>query len=280
MNAVVSASATAAGASLDPGASGASTPGAAGRGSATQAASRPRTGTPVRGSRMWSPLRTPEALSAVWRIVSRAEHPRGLARIAQRQRPAVGARRRLERERRAEAAVDERTVEAPFLQQLRHQIDRVALADATEIESDATGGRAHDERLGVDLQRRQSGADRDVERAVGQIVDVPCDEEAFERGLTDARALSRRQVTEPGDVAVGAEAAQLAFEAIDEREGRLRGLRGVSCVGVRDVDLEHRVHGLVREAPKTGLAVSREPDPAVEVHVSQALLRPERPAWT
>ena len=91
----------------------------------------------------------------------------------------------------------------------------------------------------------------DVEGAAGQVVDVPRDEEAFERRLADARALSGREVIDPGDVAVVPEAAQLAFEAIDEGEGRLRGLRGVARVGVRGVDLEHGVHGLVRETPQT-----------------------------
>jgi len=95
---------------------------------------------------------------------------------------------------------------------------------------------------------------------------VPRDQQAFERGLADACALSRRQVIEPGDVAVRPEAAQFALEAIHEGKRRLGAFRGVAGVGVRDVDLEHRVHGLVREAPKTGLAVTREPDPAVEVH--------------
>ena len=215
---------------------------------------------------MWSPFRTPDALSAAWRIESRAEDPRGLAGIAQGQRPAVGARRRLQGDGGAEAAVHEGALEAPLLEQLRHQVHRVALADAAQIEPNAVGRRADLERIRVDLERRQPGADRDVERAAGQVVDVPRDQQAFERGLADARALSRRQVIEPGDVAVRPEAAQFTFEAIHEGEGRLGGLRGVARVGVRDVDLEHRVHGLVREAPETGLAAvprarSRRRDP-------------------
>ena len=46
-----------------------------GRGTAAQAATRPRTGLPVRGSTMWSALRTPEAPSAVWRTDRRASTP-------------------------------------------------------------------------------------------------------------------------------------------------------------------------------------------------------------
>ena len=162
--------------------------------------------------------------------------------------------------------MDERAVEAPVLEQFRHQIHRVALADAAEIDANAVGRRADQEGIGIDLERRQPGADRDVERAVGQVVDVPRDEEAFERGLADACALSGREVIESADVAVGPEAAQLAFETIHEGEGRLRRLRGVSRIGVRGVHLEHGVHRLVREAPQIAeLARSREPDPAVEV---------------
>ena len=89
--------------------------------------------------------------------------------------------------------MDERALEAPVLEQFRHQIHRVALADAAEIDANAVGRRADLERIGIDLERRQPGADRDVERAVGQVVHVPRDEEAFERGLADACALSGRR---------------------------------------------------------------------------------------
>ena len=63
------------------------------------------------------------------------------------------------------------------------------------------------------------------------------------RALAGARWLMRR------DVAVREEAAQLALEAIDEIEGGLRGLRRVPRRRVHGVDLEHRRHRLVREAP-------------------------------
>jgi len=163
--------------------------------------------------------------------------------------------------------VDEGPLEAPLLEQLRDQIDRVALADAAEIDADPVGGGPDLERLGVDVEPRQAGADRDVEGAAGQLVHVPRDHEALERSLADADAGARREVIDSRDVAVGPEPAQLAFEAIDEGEGGLRRLRRVSCVGARHVDLEHGVHGLVREAPKrAGRAVAREPDPALDVH--------------
>ena len=139
---------------------------------------------------MWSPLRTPEALSAVWRIESRAKTRDGsrgsLSVSGQPSRPAGGS----SASGGAEAAVDERAVEAPLLEQLRHQVHRVALADAAEIDAHAVGRRAHHEVVGVDLERRQPGADRDVERAAGQVVDVPRDE----RGT---RAPPRRRVRSP-----------------------------------------------------------------------------------
>ena len=176
--------------------------------------SRPRTGSPVRGSTMWSPLRTPEAPSAVWRTERRASTRDGAAGIAQRQRPAVAARRRLECEDGAEAAVDERALEPPLLEQFRHQIDRVALADAAEVDLHPVRRRANQEVVGVQLERRQPRADRDVERAAGQVEHVARDDEALQRRRADPCALARRQMVDPRDVAVGAEAAQLALEAV------------------------------------------------------------------
>ena len=126
MKAVVNASATAAGASLGPsnplGAgplAEASASGRSGRGSETQAASLPRTGTPVRGSTMWSPLRTPEALSAVWRIERRES-----TRTARRDRSASAASRRapgrVQGEDREAPWTSARSI--PLLEQFRHQI--------------------------------------------------------------------------------------------------------------------------------------------------------------
>ena len=58
-------------------------------------------------------------------------------------------------------------------------------------------------------------------------------------------ALARRQVVDPRDVAVGAEAAQLSFEAVHELEGRLRRLRRVPSIGMHGVHLEDGRHRLV-----------------------------------
>ena len=66
--------------------------------------------------------------------------------------------------------MDERAVEAPVLEQFRHQIHRVALAYPAEIDEDTAACRADQKRVGIDLERRQPGADRDVERAVGQVI--------------------------------------------------------------------------------------------------------------
>ena len=92
---------------------------------------------------MWSPLRTPDALSAVWRIVSRAKtregSPGSLSVSGHPSLPAGASSARAE----LKPAVDERTVEAPLLEQFRHQIHRVALADATEIEPNAAGRRVY-----------------------------------------------------------------------------------------------------------------------------------------
>ncbi len=167
---------------------------------------------------MWSPLRKPEAPSAVWRTERRASTRDGAAgslRVSgQPSRPAA----RLEREDGAEAAVDERDVQSPFLEQLRHQVHSVALADAAEIDLHAAFRRAHQERIRVELERRQPGADRDVERAGRQLEHVARDHEALQRRRADLCALARRQMVDARDVAVGQEAAQLPLEAV--RPGR------------------------------------------------------------
>ena len=92
---------------------------------------------------------------------------------------------------------------------------------------------------------------------------MPRDDEALQRRRADAGRLARGQVVDPRDVAVGDEAAQLAFEAIDEGEGGLRRLRRVACIGVHGVHLEDRVHRLVREAPHVALARPLDPEPAI-----------------
>ena len=193
MNAVVNASATAAGASRGP----AWRRGSGRRPAAPAAAARPGGESPphrLAGPRIKDMVALADAGRAERRLSHRepGEHLGRLARIAERQRPAVGALRRLQRDRRAEAAVHEGALEAPLLQQLGHEVHRIPLADAAEVDANAVGCRAHFEGIRVDLERRQAGADGDVERAVGQVVDVPGDEEAFERGFADAGALCRR----------------------------------------------------------------------------------------
>ena len=103
----------------------------------------------------------------------------GSRRIAQGQRPAIAARGRLEREDGAEAAVDECDLQSPFLEQLRHQVHSIALADAAEIDLHAPFRRVHQELIRVEFERRQPRADRDVERAARQVEHVARDHEAL-----------------------------------------------------------------------------------------------------
>jgi hypothetical protein len=74
---------------------------------------------------------------------------------------------------------------------------------------------------------------------------VPRDQEALERRRVDGRAVACSQVVDARDVAVRLEPAQLAFQTIDEFEGRLRGLRSIPPVGVQRVHLEDGRHRLV-----------------------------------
>ena len=85
---------------------------------------------------MWSPFRVPDALKAVWRAERRAEHPRlSRRRRAQGEGPAVPAGRGLQGEDRAEASVHERLADVPLFEQLRHAVDRIAFADAAQVQA-------------------------------------------------------------------------------------------------------------------------------------------------
>ena len=169
--------------------------------------------------------------------------------------------------------MDERPLDPPVLEQLRHQIDGVALADAAKVHAHAIPCRADRGVFGIQFERRQPGADRDVERAAGQFVHMARDEEALHRRRSDACALARRQMVDPRDVAVGAEAAQLALEAIHEIEGRLRRLCRVLLVGVHGVHLEDGGHRLVRKTPDVFQRVER-------VELALALAIPSPPAMS
>ena len=110
-------------------------------------------------------------------------------------------------------------------------------------------GRADHAVVGIEFERRQSRADRDVEGAAREVEHVARDHEALHRRRADPRALAGRQLVDPRDVAVGQEAAQFAFEAVREIERGLGRLRRVPRVRVHGVHLEDGGHGLVREAP-------------------------------
>jgi hypothetical protein len=109
----------------------------------------------------------------------------------------------------------------------------------------------------IDLEGWQSGADRDIERAAGQLEHVPRDHEAFECRRGDARVRAGGELIDAGDVAVRLEPAQLALEPVHQIESRLRGLCRVLLIGVDRVDLVHRRHRLVREAPDVALGSQR-----------------------
>ena len=135
MKAVVSASATVAARHARPLAPARRSLGLRGRGTATHDAQPPaHAARRCADRRCDRPCARPTRPSAVWRTESRAstrDASRGSLSV-NGQPPMSG--RRLEREDRAEASVHERSLEAPVLEQLRHQIDRVALADAAEID--------------------------------------------------------------------------------------------------------------------------------------------------
>ena len=90
------------------------------------------------------------------------------------------ARGRVQGEDRTEAPVDERAFD-PLLEQFCHQIDRIAFADASEVHPDPVLRRADQAGIGVQFERRQPRANRDVERAARHFVEMAGNQEALER---------------------------------------------------------------------------------------------------
>ena len=142
MNAVERASATAAG---DPPVR----PG----GTATQAAARPRTGTA--GARVQDVVALPHPRRAQGLPARRdpGQDPAvpGPGR-AQGQGPPVPVRGGLQGQDRAEPAVHESAADLPLLQHLRHAVDRVALADAAQVEAGSAVPRVDGELVRVELE--------------------------------------------------------------------------------------------------------------------------------
>ena len=131
--------------------------------------------------------------------------------------------------------------------------------------------RVHDRFVDVELERRQSGANRHVERAAREIEHVTRDDEALQRRRRHPRALTSGQVVDPRDVAVGQKPAQLALEPIDEIESTPAppAPRTDGCHA--RVDLVDGGHRLVREAADVAEIVRLR-----ELHASvdlRALLR-------
>ena len=145
---------------------------------------------------MWSPLRNPDAPSAVCRTREAGEHPRRSRGVAQGERPAVIAGGRLERQDGAEAAVDQRQREPPFLEQGCHPVDRVALADAPEsirtppcARTRKSSGSSSSDGSPVPIDTSKAPPVRtNTCRAITR--------HSMRRG-TDLRALARREVVDP-----------------------------------------------------------------------------------
>src|SRR5262249_14450431 len=121
---------------------------------------------------------------------------------AERERPSRLSRWRLQGHHRAPAAVDEGVLDPPLLEDIRPAVDRGALADPAEVEAHAVGVRADREAVAVELEGREPGAERDVERPVRPVEERLGGGQALERALADAGALPRGQIVDPRDVAV------------------------------------------------------------------------------
>jgi hypothetical protein len=108
--------------------------------------------------------------------------------------------------------------------------------------------RADGEAVGVELERREPRAERDVERPARPVEQGMGGGQALERALADPRVLPGGEVVDPRDVAVRDESAELLLETVREQEGGVRRLLGVDRVVVRAEDLEDGGHGTVGEA--------------------------------
>ena len=205
-------------------------------------------------------------------LVAQVGHFLGQARA---HRPALAIGARAAGQDGAAAGVEQEVGEAehapPAFADL---VERIAFADAPEVDLHAVGPHAGAHRVRIEVEqmhpaagggvldfppRRTAGRavradptgedrpDRDVEGTLGGGVDVAGQQQAVHGGGTDAGRFAGGQGVEAADVAVGPEPGQFALEHVDLADGRParfvdrdRGLR-------RHEELPRRGHGLVGE---------------------------------
>ncbi len=130
-------------------------------------------------------------------------------------------------------AVREHGVDAPFTGHLDYAVNRVALADATQIDRRAGHKLAGGSRGAVNRQRRSAlpGAQRNVECAVCVVKNPSCQFETLERLDADRQLCPHAGGIDPRHIAAGYEPAELVLQPIDlvEQVARqvLRGGRGL-----------------------------------------------------
>jgi hypothetical protein len=78
--------------------------------------------------------------------------------------------------------VNQGALEPPVFEKFGHQIHGVAFADSAKVQSHIVLCRTNDALAGLELERVESGAERDVEGSPGNLVHMPRDHEALERG--------------------------------------------------------------------------------------------------
>jgi hypothetical protein len=124
--------------------------------------------------------------------------------------------------------VNQRPKETPLLQDLRHAVDRVALADPAQVESDVRSERANFEVVRAELEALEPGAPGDIEGAAGHAEEDPRGRQAVEGEGIDERLLPCAKVVDARNVAVRDKAAQELLEPVREAEGGGRACRAYS----------------------------------------------------
>ncbi len=209
----------------------------------------PRTGQP--GARVKNMFALHREAGAAQRAVRQRVTARGII-FAEAAIPASGSRRRLAREQAAAAGHQQKRAAIPFAQNFRHAVERKTFADRAEVKFQppavAADGKFFFQERPQRLGRLMfQGRGRHRKRAARGELHFSRAVEAREHRFAQAQFFAGRELRDLADLAVRAEAAQLGFQFVHQRERRLRGLRGVNFFPARDAHLKLRRHRVVVE---------------------------------
>jgi len=167
---------------------------------------------------------------------------------------------------RARATVDEVALDAPIREDGGGPVQRIALADGSEVEVEAGRGTPQEILSEPDPESRIGGgqlefrplrgppctSEIDVEGTGCLPLDALGDSEAIEGIQADPQRLLGPKPVDLPDLARGVKPAEKGFQAVDLPEDSLGDLHGIGNFLSGDQNLEDSPHGFMRE-PENGL---------------------------